>query len=439
MVTHANYLLEEGGDKILVDCGLEQGSNFAERHNFEPFSYDPKEIKAVFVTHAHIDHTGLLPKLYRSGFRGKIYSTPPTKDFARELLLDSEGLLGEEASREGRPPIYSTQDVEELMSIWETVDYYTAVKANGFRVIFRNSGHILGSASIYIERGGKTVVVSGDLGNYNPPLIKESDKIQAGVSYCLIESAYGDRLHPKEEEEKDILEDVIEDTVKSGGTLLIPAFAMERTQKLLFEINELVEGGRIPKVPIFLDSPLAIKLTAVYKWHEKYFNKEAKKIMASGDTLFSFPGLKLTFTTEESKAINDVSPPKVIIAGAGMSHGGRILHHERRYLSDPKSTILFVGYQVSGSLGRRIEEGAGSVKIFGEDIPVRCKKRSMTGYSAHADQKKLLEWLYPAKDSLKKVFVVQGEPEASEVLAVKIRDEMAIDTEVPSLGEEVVL
>lgn len=440
MVTGASYLLEEGGDKILVDCGLHQGSNFCERHNFEPFPYNPKEVSAVFITHAHIDHTGLLPKLYKDGFRGKIYSTPPTKDFARELLLDSEDILAREAEREGKPVIYLAKDIKAMMPHWQVTHYYNPIKVSGFKVTLRNSGHILGSSSIYVERDGKRVVFSGDLGNYNPPLIKESDHLEPPADYCLIESAYGDRLHPKEEEEEDTLEDVIEDTVKAGGALLIPAFAMERTQKLLFEINELVEGNRIPKIPIFLDSPLAIKLTAVYKWHENYFNKEAKRLMAKeNDALFSFPGLKLAFTTEESKAINDVSPPKIIIAGSGMSQGGRILHHERRYLSDSKSTILFVGFQVEGSLGRRIEDGMKSVKIFDEEVEVKCRVKSLSSYSAHADQKKLLEWLSPGRKFLKKVFVVQGEQTASEVLATKIKDELAIEAQVPSLAEGVVL
>ncbi len=437
-VTGSSYLLEEGEDRILIDCGLHQGSNFCEKHNFQPFAFEAEKIKAVLVTHAHIDHTGLLPKLYKSGFRGMVYSTPPTKDFARELLLDSEDILGREAEREGQPPIYSAEDVEGLMSIWQTQDYYKIFEVAGFKIIFRNAGHILGSSSIYVERGGKVIVFSGDLGGYSPPIIKQRDKFFPPADFCLIESAYGDRLHPKEDE-NGILEDVIEETVKAKGVLMIPAFAMERTQKLLYELNSLIEGGRVPKTPIFLDSPLAIKLTAVYKLYERYFNSGAKELIAEGDQLFNFPGLKTTLTTEESKAINDIPPPKVIIAGAGMSNGGRILHHERRYLSDPQSTILFIGYQASGSLGRRIEEGEREVKIFGEEVPVRCKVRDMKSYSAHADQVGLMDWISPGRESLKKVFIVQGEDGASEALAVKIRDELALETIVPSLGDSVVL
>lgn len=438
MVTGSSYLLEEGEDKILIDCGLHQGSHFCEKHNWQPFAFEVEKIKAVLVTHAHIDHTGLLPKLYKSGFRGTVYSTPPTKDFARELLLDSEDILRREAEREGQPPIYSAGDVEGLMSGWQTKDYYENFEVAGFKIIFRNAGHILGSSSIYVERGGKVIVFSGDLGGYNPPIIKEGDKVFPPADFCLIESAYGDRLHPKEDE-GGILEDVIEETVKAKGVLMIPVFAMERTQKLLYELNGLIEGGRIPRISIFLDSPLAIKLTAVYKLYTRYFNADAKKLMAEGDQLFNFPGLKTTLTTEESKAINGVPPPKMVIAGAGMSNGGRIVHHERRYLSDPKSAILFIGYQVEGSLGRRIEEGVKTVKIFDEEVPVRCKVREMRSYSAHADQARLLDWIFPGRGSLKKVFVVQGETQASEALALKIRDELALETIVPSLGDSVVL
>ncbi len=439
MVTGANYLLSAGDDKVLVDCGLYQGGYYCEQHNFEPFPYDPASIEAVFVTHAHIDHTGLLPKLFRHGFRGTVYSTPPTKDVARELLLDSEDLLLREAEREGKPPLYSVEDVEGIMSRWRGVEYESPFAVKGFTATFKNLGHIFGSSSIYLEGEGKKIVFSGDLGNYAPPLLQESDMLEPGANYCLIESAYGDRLHEDVGERSDRLEDIIEETVRAKGTLVIPAFAMERTQKLLFVINDLVENGRIPQVPVFVDSPLAIGLTAVYKGNEQYFNKAAKDVLAHDKSLFSFPGLKTTLTAAESRAINDVPSPKIVIAGSGMSQGGRILYHEKRYLPDPKSAVLFIGYQVAGSLGRQILDGAQSVTIFGEEVPVRCRVASIGSYSAHADQRRLLEWLYPGRLSLEKVFVVQGEKKASEALAGKIRDEMAIEAHVPSLGEEIVL
>lgn len=434
-VTGANYLLESAGDKILVDCGLHQGGGFSEKQNWEDFPYNPKEISAVFITHAHIDHTGLLPKLVSKGFHGKVYSTPPTRDFAKELLLDSEHILMQEAERFRKPPIYGIRDVEELMAKWDGVEYHVPFKAGSFTITFYNAGHILGSSFILIEAEGRRIIFSGDLGNSPAPIIGIRENFIEHVDYCLIESTYGDRIHENADMRKEIIEDLIEDTVKAGGVLMIPAFAMERSQELLFELNELVEHGRIPRIPIFVDSPLAIKLTEVYKKYENYFDKETKQIIKSGDAIFSFPGLKMTPTTDESKAINDVKPPKVIIAGSGMSHAGRILHHERRYLSDPQSTLLIVGYQAQGSLGRLILDGAKSVKMFGEEVPVRCRIVKASGYSAHADQPQLLSWLRPMKLSLKKVFVVQGEERSSLVLAQKIRDELAVDAHIPKSGE----
>lgn len=439
MVTGANYLLEAQGEKIIVDCGLRQGSNYCERHNFDPFGYSPKEIKAVFVTHAHIDHTGRLPKLYRDGFRGTIYSTPPTKDFARELLLDSEDILRREAEREKRQPLYTAEDVANMMKLWKGVDYKESVQVGQFKVTFESSGHVLGSTSFIIEAEGKTIIFSGDLGNSNPPLINEWEPITTHVDYCLIESAYGDRVHEGLDKRKERLEDVIEETIKAGGVLMVPAFAFERIQGLLYQLNELIENGRIPRLPVYVDSPLAIKLTAVYKRHERYFNDEAWKLVSNDKSLFSFPGLKLSFTKEESIAIKYVPSPKIVIAGSGMSQGGRILFHEKEYLPDPKSTILFIGYQSEGSLGRRILDGAKTVRILGEEVPVHARVVQISGYSAHADQERLLEWLEPMQKTLKRIFVVQGDPDVSEKFAAKVQDKFGVQGYVPSEGEEVVL
>lgn len=446
MVTGSNYLLETDGVKILIDCGLFQGSSFCENLNFEKFPYDPKEIDAVFITHAHIDHIGRLPKLYKHGFRGKIFSTAPTKDFSEYSLIDSENILYKEAEKRNRAPIYAIEDVNEMMKLWEGVKYHQKIQIgspdNGFEIEFFDAGHILGSASILVkDKKGKKVVFSGDLGNVATPLVKDTEPL-ADTDYVLIESTYGNRLHEDLAIRKDILEDAIEETVKVGGTLIIPAFAMERTQDLLYEMNELVENGRIPRLPVFIDSPLAIKLTEVYKKYSQnpdYFDAESLALIRKGDAIFDFPGLKFTLTTQQSKEINDVKGPKVIIAGSGMSQGGRILHHEMRYLSDPKSAILFIGYQAKDSLGRQILEGEKNVRIFGEDIAVNCRIKTISGYSAHADQKKLMEWLRPRSKTLKKVFVVQGDEDQSKPLLDKIRDEMAIDAVIPSQGESIEL
>ncbi|MDP3974923.1 MAG: MBL fold metallo-hydrolase [Candidatus Jorgensenbacteria bacterium] len=441
-VTGAEYLLESGGTKILVDCGLSQGGAFAERLNWEPFSYDPKELSAVLITHAHIDHTGRIPKLVRGGFEGPIISTPPTRDFAEALLLDSEHILGEEAKEKHKPPLYAAGDVLKAVEHWRGVRYHEPFVVGPFTVEFADAGHVLGSSFIMVAAEGKRVVFSGDLGNSPAPFIRPREPLPPETDFVLIESTYGGRVHDSIDSRRDTLENLIEETVKRGGTLMIPAFALERTQQLLFELNTLVGEGRIPRVPIFIDSPLAIKLTAVYEKYSRdplYFSRDAITQVKSGDALFDFPGLAMTLTREQSRAINDVPPPKVVIAGSGMSQGGRILHHEMRYLPDSKSTIFFVGYQAQGSLGRRILEGVPEVRIHRTTIPVRARAVQISGYSAHADQPQLLEWLRGARGKLRRAFVVQGEDEESNALAQKMRDELAIAAHIPSPGESVVL
>ena len=432
-MTGANYLLEVGHTKILIDCGLQQGSRYSERENFEPFPYDPSEVEALFVSHAHIDHVGRIPMLYKAGFRGKIYSTPPTKDCAEFLLLDSEHILAREAEDEGREPPYNASDVTEVMKCWEKRRYHEEMQIRDIRIEFWDAGHVLGSASTMVFAEGKKVLFSGDLGNIDSPFIvgKEYPK---EADYVLCESVYGGRIHGDVESRKKKMEQVIIETAKAGGVLMIPAFALERTQQLLFELNDLVEHNKIPDLPIFLDSPLAIRLTSVYQKYSRdpmYFNTEAMELIRHGDAIFDFPGLHTSLTTRESKQIARVPPPKVVIAGAGMSNGGRILHHEQLYVSDPQSTILFLGYQAKGSLGRQILDRAEYVKILGERVPVRCRVEAIGGYSAHADQDELIHWLSGFRGSVKKVFVTQGEEEEAEALAARARKELGLDVEVP--------
>lgn len=439
MVTGSNYLLEAAdGTKIMIDCGVRQGGYFVERENFDPFPYDPADVAAVFVTHAHLDHTGRLSKLFIDGFTGPVYSTAPTRDFAEQLLLDSEHLVEKEAQREGKENFCSLASIRTLMDHWHVVDYHRFIEAGPFRITFYDAGHILGSSFILVECEGKKVVFSGDLGNSPAPIVHPTEILHE-ADYCVIESTYGDRFHESADQRQAQLEDAIEDTVSGGGVLLIPAFAMERTQELLLHLNDLVEKGRVPRVPVFLDSPLAIKLTTIYKKYEDYFNSDTRARVTGGDDIFNFKGLHMTLTTEESKEINHVPAPKIIIAGSGMSQGGRILHHELRYLSDPKSMILFIGYQASGSLGRRIMDGAASVHILGEQVNVACKRRVISAYSAHADQTGLLRWLKTLRSNLQKVFIVHGEQEAGEVLKNKIQDELAVSAFVPEIGQTFVL
>ncbi|MEX2144937.1 MAG: MBL fold metallo-hydrolase [Candidatus Spechtbacterales bacterium] len=447
-VTGANYLIETQKTKVLVDCGMMQGSRHAEEENYKSFPYDPSKVDAVFITHAHIDHTGRLPKLIKDGFAGPVYATEPTVELANVMLQDSQGLIEHEA--EGKhPPLYGKKDVEKTKTQFKPVKYRQEIRVNeDIRVRFRDAGHILGSAIIelWVRENGKPFgdaqgketkfVFSGDLGNPPTPLLNPTEFIDE-ADYVLVETTYGDRLHEDKAERKGILENVIEDTVTAGGTLMVPSFALERTQEMLFELNNLVENNRIPKVPVFIDSPLAIRATAVYKKHSKYFNRKAMGLVKKGDRLFEFPNLSFTMSVAESKAINEVPPPKVIIAGSGMSTGGRILHHELRYLQDPASTILFIGYQARGTLGRRIRDGAKSVKIYGTEVPVKCHIRSIGGYSAHADQEGLYEWIDVMRQGgkLKKVFCVQGEEEAANAFSVRVRDNMAVDAVVPKQGD----
>jgi len=289
-----------------------------------------------------------------------------------------------------------------------------------------------------VETDRVRLVFSGDLGNSPAPIIGNKEPLPA-TDYCLIESTYGDRIHEDLSQRRMLIEDAIEETVKAGGVLMIPAFAMERSQQLLFEINNLMSEGRVPKVPVFLDSPLAIKLTKVYKSYRNYFSKMVVAGVDPSEPLIDFPELRKTLKTEESKAINNVPSPKIIIAGSGMMHAGRILHHLKRYLPDPKSMLLIVGFQAEGSLGRRIYDGESRVKIHGEQVSVRAKVKAIGGYSAHADQPQLLEWLRPRRKTLKKVFVVQGEEEPSLILGSKIRDELLIKAEIPEPNKVYVL
>lgn len=444
-VTGSNYLLEgdfpEGKTSLLVDCGLFQGSRISEEKNNEPFLYDPLSASALVVTHAHLDHIGRIPKLVKGGFKGKIFSTPPTRDFARLMLIDSLGVLEKESKRNKKHAvIYSEEDVNAAMDFWETARYGESFPVGGFNVILKDAGHILGSAIVEVDfshNGGKIaqkIVFSGDLGNSPEPLLKETEKIN-NADFLVIESTYGNRSHEGPEEANIKLERVIEDVVRNNGVLMMPAFSLERTQRILFQINNLVENGRIPKVPIFLDSPLSIQATEIYKKYSDYYNSEAKEIMLSDNDLFRFPGLKQVLTTEESKKIADVPPPKIIIAGSGMCNGGRILHHLINYLPGKKNVLLLVSYQAAGSLGRQLKDGARMVNIMGKEIMVGAKVERIGGYSSHIDTDKLFEFVGNSADTLKKVFVTHGELESSLFFTQRLRDYMGVDAVVPKFGK----
>ena len=435
-VTGANFLLQAGTTKILIDCGMIQGPKVADDPNYHPFPYNPAEIKMLFITHAHLDHIGRLPKLVHDGFRGTIYSTAPTKEIATLSLEDSLGVLAKENRDTGRLPLYDQKDIELTMSLWQTLDYHQEVIVDNFMVRPLNAGHVLGSAMYEFISCNKKIVFTGDLGNSPAPLLPDAEVVKE-ADYLVIESVYGDRNHEDRTARREKLEDAIENTMKNGGTLVIPAFSIERTQEMLYEIERMMEESRIPLVPVFIDSPLAINITKIYKKYNRYLNQSAESTIHGADGIFAFPQLHQTLTTDESRRILDFPGKKIIIAGSGMSNGGRVIHHEKHYLPDPKNALLLVGYQAAGSLGRQILDGARSVRILGEEVPIRAKIININGYSAHRDSQGLMDFIYETSDSLEKVFVTMGEPKASLFLVQKIRDYLGLEAVAPKLGETI--
>jgi metallo-beta-lactamase family protein len=434
-VTGANFLLElSNGDKttkILVDCGLIQGEKSAQAENRDDFGYDPEEIDILFVTHAHLDHVGRIPKLVKEGFSGVIYSTPETMALAELILEDAVGLLQKEATNEGVLPLYEVQDMKKAFTLWKTISYHVETDfPEGFSVYLRDAGHILGSSMIQFTYDGKKIVFTGDLGNTPTPLLQDTEPI-TGADYVIMESVYGDRNHESKDERRGKFAQVIKDVIHKNGTLVIPAFSLERTQVILYELNKLIESKQVPSIPVYVDSPLATRVTEVYRSSTYLFNKIAQGEIKGGDDIFSFPKLSFTVSMQESKDIDHSKSPKIILAGSGMSIGGRVVHHEEIYLPDPKNTILLVGYQTLGSIGRHLLDGEKKVSIHGNDIPVRAKIESILGYSSHKDSDHLVAFAETASATVKKIFVAMGEPKASLFLAQKIRDNLGLEAMYP--------
>ena len=438
-VTGANFMLDTGKVAILVDCGLVQGDRKAMAKNAEPFVYDPATVDVLFITHAHADHIGRVPKLVHDGFKGTIYSTTPTKELAGIMMRDALKVMHYEAKRYGNPVLYEEKDIDVCLSLWKTVDYDERISLpEDITAWYTDVGHILGSGMVHITRNDKKVVFTGDIGNVPQPLLR-APVIPKDYDYMVIESVYGDRLHEEVAERTAMLRHYIEDTQAKGGTLIIPAFSLERTQAMLFEINNMVEAGDIKSLPVFLDSPLAIKVTSTYKKFTKYLRPEIQAQIKSGDDVFDFDGLKFTETMRDSDSIKKVKGAKIIIAGSGMSHGGRIRKHEREYLGDSTTTLLLVGYQSVGSMGRLVQDGARSITIDGEKVKIKAQVAQIRGYSGHADRDQLLELVSHGGEKAKQVFVTMGEERSSLFLTQRLRDYLGINAVAPELNQEVVI
>ena len=433
-VTGANFMLETGTKTILVDCGILQAKGGFEFNS--KFDYDPAVADVLIVTHAHADHLGKVPKLIKEGFNGVIYSTPATRALADPMLADAAKIMAQEARDLGKDPLYGTADIAKALSVWKTVDYYTEFTIGDITLKFLDAGHILGSVMVEMVRGSKKFVFTGDLGNTPAPLLRDTDKVE-GADYMLMESVYGDRDHEGRSKRTHKLAEAIARTKKNGGTLLIPAFSMQRTQILLYELNKLVESGSVPSIPVYLDSPLGSKVTDIFREYTHLFNEKVQAEIAAGDDVFDFPNFKETANSKESFSISKQRGAKVIISSSGMSVGGRVLSHERTFLGDKNNEILFVGYQAAHSLGRQIQDGNKVVYINNEKVRVRARVDSISGFSAHKDSSNLIKFVESTASSLKKVFVTMGEPRSSLFLVQRLRDFLGVDAIAPEQGQSV--
>jgi metallo-beta-lactamase family protein len=454
-VTGSRFLLESESARVMVDCGLSQERDMQSK-NWEPFPIAPDRLDELLLTHAHLDHCGLLPRLVREGFRGRIFATGPTAEIARIVMLDSARLQMEDmeqkkkrhqTEKRGSPhplePLYTEKDAEAAASLFEVVSFGETVSLKGgLEAEFFEAGHILGSASIRVRGGrngsSRTVLFSGDIGRWDRPIINDPAPCDQ-ADYVLMESTYGDKLHGNDEEIGKALERIITATVKAGGNIVIPSFAIERSQEVLYYLNTLLRENRIPHLLVFLDSPMATKVTDVFAHWPGYFDAEMLRLMKENRSPFDLPGLVMARSVEDSKAINRISGSAIIIAGAGMCTGGRIKHHLARNISRPESTILFVGYQAEGTLGRLIVDGARQVRILGEAQPVKARVERIEGFSAHADRDELLRWAFCQKSKPRQAFIIHGEPETAEHFRSTLREKMGWNAMVPSPAETVEL
>ncbi|HEV7121316.1 MAG TPA: MBL fold metallo-hydrolase [Candidatus Paceibacterota bacterium] len=437
-VTGSNFLIEGARGKMLVDCGIEQGRDFSEKEMYAPFPYDVPSLDALVITHAHLDHIGRAPKLMREGFKGKVFVTPPTRDLMDIMLRDSARILSENARDHGLAPMYDDRDIDALMSRITTVEYHQEWEAApGLSCYLRNTGHILGSGSVRITgEDGTSLALTGDIGGTPNVYLRDAEAIP-DADVLVMESVYGDRKNTEKGDRVPELRDALKRAIARGGAILIPAFSLERTQLMLYEISNLFDSGELQKIPVYLDSPLAIKATEVYeKYAATYFRPEAVEELHQEHDLFKFPFLKETASREESMAIWQDHRPKIIMAGAGMSHGGRIGRHEQKYLPDPATTLMIVGYQAPGSPGRLLQDGVKHVRIDRKDVHVRAAVESFHGWSAHADTDGLLEFAHMAQPRAKTIFTALGEPSSARFLAQRIHEYLGVRAIVPEKGQK---
>ncbi len=454
-VTGSRYLVETESTKFLVDAGLHQEHELLGR-NWESLPIPPQNLDAVLLTHAHVDHCGLLPKLVKDGFRGSIYCTAATADITEIMLLDSGKLQEEDAEfkkkrheREGRRgpypeiPLYTVEDARESLPLFSPVPYeQTAQIGEGVEATFYDAGHVLGSAMVVVGvKQGKNIrkiIFPGDIGRWGKPILRDPTSFE-DADYVLVESTYGDRLHERTEDMAARLADVINATARVGGNIVVPTFALERAQEVLYYLNALLLEDRIPHIAVFVDSPMAVRITEVFKHHPGLFDREMVKLLRRGTSPFDFPGLHLVKTVDESKAINHIRGTVIIMAGSGMCTGGRIKHHLVNNISRKASAILFVGYQARGTLGRHIADGATRVRIFGRKRPVKARVVQLDGFSAHADRDELLRWLSSFQRPPRRLFVTHGDVDTVERFADLVKSKTGWEVTTPAYKEEITL
>ncbi|MEW6723213.1 MAG: MBL fold metallo-hydrolase [Candidatus Micrarchaeota archaeon] len=449
MVTGSCHLLEAAGKRILVDCGMFQGPKEVNRLNYRGFPFDPKKLSCLILTHAHIDHCGLIPKLVRSGFRGSIYATPPTVDLAKIMLEDSASVNKEETEqenrrrlREGLPPrkpLYTHDDVKHSLHFFHKLGYGRAHQiSDKVRFRFRNAGHILGSAVIEVsaEEHGKRsrVVFSGDLGQGGTPIVEDPDAIEE-ADYVIVESTYGSRQRGHVSTRQHLLQKEVQDTFRRGGMLMIPSFAVERTQEIIYYLHRMERDGTMPYENVFLDSPLAIEATRVFNSHMDHFSPALRKEFKAP---FTFKKLKFLKTIEDSQTLNDYKKPCIVIAGNGMCSAGRIKFHLKHHLWDNRNTLLFIGYQAEGTLGRIILDGAKRVHLMGMEVAVKARISHIDAFSSHIEAEGVVRWLSSIRKKPKKVFLVHGEEESARQLEARLR-RAGHRTHIPRIGESVEL